>query len=220
MTHLRLSLLGLCAISLLMACDNEKTSAPESSREAPVVAATPETTPTDDAVKNEAKEADTPALAETDDKGTTILGVGATPEDIEPGASNVYGNNFTIIEPPLALASAIEKAATNQGPYKVEATVEKVCQKKGCWFTLKGENVALPIRVKMKDYAFFVPKNATDLPVVLEGTFEKTTVPQAEAQHYADDEAEGTGKPPRKVEGDQDSWIFTAVAVQIDNKKS
>lgn len=220
MTHLRLSLLGLCAISLLVACDKETPAAPESSKDAPVVATTPETTPTEDTVKNDVKEVDTPAKTETHDKGTTILGVGSTPKDIKPGASNVYGNNFTIIEPPLTLASAIEKAGTNQGPYKVEATVEKVCQKKGCWFTLKGEDVALPIRVKMKDYAFFVPKNATDLPVVLEGTFEKTTVPQAEAQHYADDEAENTGKPPRKVEGDQDSWIFTAVAVQIDNKKS
>lgn len=150
-----------------------------------------------------------------------VLGVGATPEDIKPGESNVYGSTFTIIEPPITLASAIERAGSEGvGPYKVEATIEKVCQAKGCWFTLDAEGVEMPIRVKMKEYAFFVPRNSATLPVVLEGTFKQVTIPQDEAQHYADDEAAHTGKPAKKIDGPVDSWMFMANAVQIDHKKS
>ena len=86
-------------------------------------------------------------------------------------------------------------------------------------FTLDADGVEMPIRVKMKDYAFFVPRNAATLPVVLEGTFKQVTIPQDEAQHYADDEAAHTGKPAKKIEGDVDSWMFMASAVQIDHTK-
>ena len=145
------------------------------------------------------------------------LGIGSTPEDIAPGASHVYGSPFTIIEPPVRLDRAIELAGTQgTGPYKVETRVEKVCQKKGCWFMLKSDGVKIPIRVTMKDYAFFVPRNATGLPVVVEGTFEKVMVSQEEAQHYADDEAAETGEPARQVEGPEPSWSFIATSVQID----
>lgn len=155
-----------------------------------------------------------------DDKGAGILGVGSTPANIKDGETNVYGARFTIIEEPITLASAIGKADKSQGPYKVKAKVEKVCQKKGCWFTLKSDGVKIPIRVKMKGYAFFVPTNAMGLDAVLEGNFKKTQISQKEAQHYEDDAAEGTGKPAKKVTGPQDTYMFIATAVQISKKKS
>ena len=147
---------------------------------------------------------------------TPILGLGKTPEDIKPGESHVYGARFTLMEEPISLASAIEKAAQGEGPYKVNATIQKVCQVKGCWFTLTSEGVKIPIRVKMKDYAFFVPRNAEGLPAVLEGTFKKVQIPQDEAQHYAEDEAKATGKPAQKIDGPQDTYQFMASAIQID----
>jgi hypothetical protein len=55
---------------------------------------------------------------------------------------------------------------------------------------------------------------------VLEGKLSKTTIDQATAQHYADDEAKASGQPARKVEGPQDTYEFTATAVQLTRKKS
>ncbi len=225
MTRRFLVLLLLSLLPGMTACEEKKNATDESAAHTPATDEATQNTdkPVADEKKPEAAKApeSQAASANPDSKSATILGVGSTPENIKPGESNVYGSNFTIIEPPITLASAITRASSEgEGPYKVEATVEKVCQAKGCWFTLKGEGVELPIRVKMKDYKFFVPRNATNMPVVLEGTFKRVVVPQAEAQHYADDEAAHTGKPAKKIEGDQDSWAFTATAVQIDNKKS
>lgn len=202
--------LSLCGALALTACEKTPPAADPTPPAAPAEATEP-------APVAEVAEPAAPAAP----ADANILGVGSTPEDIAAGASHVYGNNFTIIEEPLTLAAAIDKAGTEgEGPYKVSANVEKVCQAKGCWFTLKAADVPMPIRVKMKDYKFFVPRNSADMPVVLEGTFKQVTVPQDEAQHYADDEAANTGKPARKIDGPQQSWEFLASAVQITNDKT
>ena len=200
-----------CCAVLLAACESpNSTPKPEATPEAPVAKQT--------AKPVVAKEApvvkDTPAEAAPDAQ-PGVLGVGSTPVDIKPGASHTYGSQPTIIEPPIALAAAIEKAKTSEGPYKVEAVVDKVCQKAGCWFTLNADGVTIPIRVKMKNYAFFVPKNAMGSKAVLEGTFKKTQITQETAQHYADDAAEGTGKPAEKIKGPQDTYMFMASSVYL-----
>ncbi len=151
-------------------------------------------------------------------KATGVLGLGQTPVDIAPGESNVYGGNFTNMNEPITLASAV--AEPTEDVIKVSANVKAVCQKKGCWMTLEDKGMDLPIRVKMNGYKFFVPKNAGGTAAVLEGTLKKTVIKQAEAQHYADDAAEGTGKPPKKVTGDVDSYIFMANAIQLTKPKS
>ena len=38
-----------------------------------------------------------------------------------------------------------------------EATIDEVCQMKGCWMTLESDQ---KVRVTFKDYGFFVPKDA------------------------------------------------------------
>jgi hypothetical protein len=149
-----------------------------------------------------------------------ILGVGATPSDIASDEPHQYGARFTIIEEPMTLATAIGDIDKHTGSVKVVAEVEKVCQAKGCWFTLKAPDVPLPVRVKMEGYAFFLPKNGMGAEAVLEGKLSKTTIDQATAQHYADDEAKASGQPARKVEGPQDTYEFTATAVQLTRKKS
>ena len=208
-----LILTAALSAALLVACDEGSASKPATSEAEPAeqAEATEKTPPEADA--KDAPEAD--EAAEGSDRA---LGVGSTPADIKPGEANFYGATFNTEGEPVPLAQAIKEAGDKQGPYKVEATIEKVCQKKGCWFTLQSEDVAMPIRVKMKDYAFFVPRNATGMPAVLEGTLEQVTVPQETAQHYADDEATATGEPAREIEGPQESWEFTASAVQITHQ--
>lgn len=217
-TFIRTLAFLLLTSAALAGCEKQAPAADQAETPTAVSEVAEETQPATEEQQEDAP-ASQPAAAQASGDAL-VLGVGATPEDIKPGESNVYGSTFTIIEPPITLANAIDRAGKEGvGPYKVEATIEKVCQAKGCWFTLDADGVEMPIRVKMKDYAFFVPRNAATLPVVLEGTFKQVTIPQDEAQHYADDEAAHTGKPAKKIEGDVDSWMFMASAVQIDHTK-
>ena len=69
---------------------------------------------------------------------------------------------------------------------KLTGTINEVCQKKGCWMTMDiGNNQTM--QVKFKDYAFFVPKDASGKTVFIEGVAFTDTVPVAELQHYAED---------------------------------
>lgn len=139
----------------------------------------------------------------------------AQAEDLADGETRHFGAPFTIDDEPLTLAAALERSKEGPGPYKVEARVEKVCQKKGCWFTLAADDVSIPIRVRMKDYGFFVAKNGDGAHVVLEGTLERKTIDQALAQHFAEDEAKASGEPVRKVEGDEETFEFMASGVAM-----
>jgi dephospho-CoA kinase len=69
---------------------------------------------------------------------------------------------------------------------KLEAPIEAVCQKKGCWMDVKAEG-SESMRVTFKDYAFFVPKDATGKTAVIDGVakIEETSV--ADLQEYAKD---------------------------------
>lgn len=69
---------------------------------------------------------------------------------------------------------------------KVVGEVDEVCQAKGCWMTIKLDNGEL-MRVKFKDYAFFVPKDIQGRTVVFEGEAKVKTTPVSELQHYAHD---------------------------------
>jgi hypothetical protein len=138
--------------------------------------------------------------------------------DLPAGETGTYGAEFTIEGEPMTLAAAMQKAAEGEGPYKVSANIEKVCKKKGCWFTLTAEGVDQPVRVKMKDYGFFVPRNSAGGEAIVEGKLIKRVVPQKEAQHYADDEVAGTDKEPKKIEGDQVRWEMLITAAKITNK--
>ena len=69
---------------------------------------------------------------------------------------------------------------------KLTGTIEAVCQKKGCWMELtnaEGE----PLRVTFKDYAFFMPKDASGKTAIIEGIakIEETSI--ADLQEYAKD---------------------------------
>ena len=70
---------------------------------------------------------------------------------------------------------------------KFSSTIHEICQNKGCWMTLEleGDKEAF---VKFKDYSFFVPMNAQNRNVIVEGKafIEETSVKQL--KHFAEDE--------------------------------
>lgn len=69
---------------------------------------------------------------------------------------------------------------------KFKSKINEVCQKKGCWMTLDlaNENETF---VKFKDYGFFVPLNAQDKEVVVDGKAFISVESVADLKHYAKD---------------------------------
>lgn len=85
------------------------------------------------------------------------------------------------------LANFIALKAGDTLDVKFKSKIKNVCQKKGCWMTLVLPNEK-EVFVKFKDYAFFVPKNAQDEEVVINGKAFVSTESVDELKHYAKDE--------------------------------
>ena len=98
---------------------------------------------------------------------------------------------------------------------KLTGQVGGVCQSKGCWMTIgTGEPGAASVRVRFKDYAFFVPKDCLGKTAVVEGHFKLTTLSVAEAQHYESDAAKA-GATPKKIVAPQATFALMATGVEL-----
>jgi uncharacterized protein DUF4920 len=79
---------------------------------------------------------------------------------------------------------------------KVTGTVSGVCKAKGCWMTIVSDDTNEEMRVKFKDYGFFVPKDIEGRKVVLEGKAFKDVTSVDELKHLAED----AGKSKEEIE--------------------
>lgn len=99
---------------------------------------------------------------------------------------------------------------------KVSGDVLAVCQVKGCWMTADlGDGKSM--RIRFKDYGFFVPKNSGGKKFYAEGvaSWQETSV--AELQHYAEDA--GTSKEEiEKITEPTKELVFLADGVIIEKK--
>lgn len=78
---------------------------------------------------------------------------------------------------------------------KLTGVIEDVCQKKGCWMNI-GIGNEQSMRVKFKDYAFFMPKDAAGKSVFIDGWAYNDTIPVEQLKHYAED----AGKSKEEIE--------------------
>lgn len=101
--------------------------------------------------------------------------------------TNLYFGEKITAENAIAVADLPTQMGDSlQMNIKVEGVIEEVCQKKGCWMTLKMKD-GETIRVTFKDYGFFMPLDAAGKTVVAEGiaSIEETSV--ADLKEYAKD---------------------------------
>lgn len=69
---------------------------------------------------------------------------------------------------------------------KFASSIKEVCSKKGCWMKLPLD-ASTETMVRFKDYGFFMPLDANNKEVIIEGkAFVKETSVK-ELQHYAED---------------------------------
>lgn len=79
----------------------------------------------------------------------------------------------------------LTKLKTEDSIYvKVNSKVEAVCKKKGCWMMVSLDEKN-DMRVKFKDYDFFVPLNCENKNVTIEGWAFKDVTSVATLKHYA-----------------------------------
>jgi hypothetical protein len=96
---------------------------------------------------------------------------------------------------------------------KLEGTIEEVCQKKGCWMKVQLDSTN-EMRVRFKDYAFFVPKDASGKKVIIDGWAYADSISVADLRHYAED-AGDSKEEIEKITKPEAEYTFMARGVII-----
>jgi hypothetical protein len=95
-------------------------------------------------------------------------------------------------------------------PVLIRGRIADVCQRKGCWTVLsRGED---QVRVRFKDYGFFLPKDCSGKQAYVEGVVAVETLSEKMARHYAD---ESRTEDPSEISGPRQVVGFTASGVRI-----
>ncbi len=88
-----------------------------------------------------------------------------------------------------SVASVLARArATGHTELLVTGMIKKVCEKKGCWMVLAGDDKE--IRVTFKDYGFFVPVSLQNRSVLVQGKLETKMLSIDDQAHYLKDAGE------------------------------
>jgi len=101
----------------------------------------------------------------------------------------IAGDSITT-EGAVAVANLPELLAGSDSiQCKLEGEITAVCQTKGCWMKMplgEGQDV----RIKFKDYGFFVPMNSSGRNAFIEGYAYVDSVSVSELRHLAKDAGE------------------------------
>ena len=141
----------------------------------------------------------TPVAPEANDqretsKDSAAMAPSATTPPVSQNGGTVYGAALTAADA-QPMSSLFRLLGTRDSArVKLSGTAASVCQAKGCWMILKTAD-GQDMRVKFKDYAFFVPKDISGKTVVIEGWVRRETVTVADQQHYERD----AGKSEKEV---------------------
>ena len=124
-----------------------------------------------------------------------------------------YGEIFEVTSP-LELADVLNGFEDFDGQeIQLKAHVKSVCQTKGCWLGL-GLKDDQEIRVRFKDYGFFVPKNAAGAEAIFTGIATRKVTDAATLKHYAEDEGL-TAEEIDAITEDKEELTFVATGVKM-----
>jgi hypothetical protein len=102
--------------------------------------------------------------------------------------SRIFGHELTDGVEPVALSAiSADPASFGDRIVRTEGTIERVCQRMGCWMELRAEN-AEPVRVPMAGHSYFLPRDVAGRPATIEGRVRLAELSEGRRQHL---EAEG-----------------------------
>ncbi len=181
--HMR-SLLLVLVVSIATACQESKPAAPSAAK--PAAAAVPAT---------------------------------AAPAPTCQGAGCGPGDPLAPLPAPATTAAALDLAGTRYGAgvtlhdttavsqilqnpkawvgkrVRVEGEVADVCQMRGCWFELKGDQPGKTMKFKVTDGEMVFPKDSAGKHAVAEGTVRLIPLSLEQTRKVKQHEAEEQGKP-------------------------
>lgn len=116
--------------------------------------------------------------------GLAILFIAAgTPGE----ARKAYGKAFKVKAVQTTEQITLKLKTTEQlSNVVVKGVISEVCQKQGCWMTLKN-TAGEDMMVMMKDHKFLLPKDASGKTAIVYGTAMRETTSVADLQHLAED---------------------------------
>lgn len=100
---------------------------------------------------------------------------------------------------------------------KISGDIVAACKVKGCWMTTDLGN-GQTMRIRFKDYGFFVPKDAGGDFFYAQGTASWDTTSVAQLQHYAED-AGKSAEEIAKITQPEIEIVFLAEGVLIEPRK-
>ncbi|UCE85655.1 MAG: DUF4920 domain-containing protein [Deltaproteobacteria bacterium] len=125
-------------------------------------------------------------------------------------AGEDFGAGLTLRQP-TALSEVVrapERYA--QRPILLHGRLTDVCQRKGCWTILQDGSAH--VRVRFRDYGFFVPTDAIGAEAFVEGVVKVETLSEKAARHY---ESESRTGDPESVDGPRREVGFVATGVRL-----
>lgn len=130
-----------------------------------------------------------------------------------------YGGKVTA-KTSMPLAAIKNELNTKDTVYTATmGEVSKVCQKKGCWMTIKSmENEDPVFTVKFKDYGFFMPKEISGDKVLAQGKAFRQVTDVESLRHYARD-AGKSEEDIALITDPKEEWIFIADGVELYRDK-
>ena len=99
----------------------------------------------------------------------------------------IFGDQNITEEGKISGLELLNTLASNDSALvKVEAKINSICQKKGCWMYVDlGDTTEMLVR--FKDYEFFVPMDATDKIAMIEGMAKVDTLSVEWQKHLKED---------------------------------
>jgi hypothetical protein len=112
-----------------------------------------------------------------------------TYSSLSDSAGTPYGEAFTgerVLPSEQLLVAYSERELADTVTTTLRGTVNKVCQKKGCWMTMDAGDEG-SMMVRFQDYGFFVPKDIGGREVVVNGKAYYQLTSVDDLRHYAED---------------------------------
>lgn len=122
--------------------------------------------------------------------------------------------------PAVSLSDFISNIDKAELPQQVtlSGTVEAACQAKGCWMTLPI-NDKETIRVRFKDYGFFVPLESAGKKATMAGRISADTMSVDMLRHYAIDGGMSEEEAKRTITAPKVEWAFEATGVILEDEE-
>ncbi|KAA9339737.1 DUF4920 domain-containing protein [Hymenobacter busanensis] len=134
------------------------------------------------------------SLAGCQQQSSPETAAAAAPDSKAAGEAKSYGEAITEADAQPLSALPTVLGDKDSAQVKLVGTITDVCQARGCWMKMQTAD-GKEMRVRFKDYAFFVPKDIKGKTAVIDGWVHREEVPVEDLQHYATD----AGKSDKEI---------------------